>query len=135
MAALTQGRNTPEIAGGALLVLPVAADTKIFEGALVAVDATGYAAPASKAENLRAAGRAEEYADNTGGAAGAISVLVKRGVFVWDNDTGDNKVAAKDVLADCYIVDDHTVTALATGSSVAGKVIGVTDEGVEVETR
>lgn len=29
--------------------------------------------------------------------------------------------------------DDHTVTALATGASVAGTVIRVDDEGVAVE--
>ena len=33
----------------------------------------------------------------------------------------------------CYMEDDHTVTALATGASVAGTVIRVDDEGVAVE--
>lgn len=32
-----------------------------------------------------------------------------------------------------YMEDDHTVTALATGASVAGTVIRVDDEGVAVE--
>ena len=32
------------------------------------------------------------------------------------------------------MLDDSTVTAVATGSSVAGKVLGIDDGGVTVET-
>jgi hypothetical protein len=53
-------------------------------------------------------------------------------VFVWDND---GSVTAAHILKDCYIVDDCTVTATSTGSSKAGKVIAVSDDGVAVETR
>ena len=65
-------------------------------------------------------------------ADGDITVKVARGVFVWDND---GSVTAAHVLKDCYIVDDCTVTATSTGSSKAGKVIAVSDDGVAVETR
>lgn len=37
------------------------------------------------------------------------------------------------LLMAAYMEDDHTVTALATGASVAGTVIRVDDEGVAVE--
>ena len=37
------------------------------------------------------------------------------------------------VLKPCYIADDQTVTATATGASVAGLVIRVDDAGVAVE--
>lgn len=136
MAALTAGRNTPELAeGGKIIVLPVAAGAVIFDGSLVVLDASGNAKAAVKAEGLTAAGRAEEYVDNTGGAAGAKTIKVKRGVFVWDNTTvAANKIKNEHVLKDCYIVDDCTVSALATGSSRAGKVIAVTDDGIAVET-
>ena len=43
------------------------------------------------------------------------------------------KITAADVLGLCYMEDDHTVTALATGTSVAGIVVRVDNEGVAVE--
>lgn len=72
--------------------------------------------------------------------AKVIAVPVKggttiyQGVFVFDNTaTAANKITAAHVLKPCYMEDDHTVTALATGASVAGTVIRVDDEGVAVE--
>lgn len=134
MAALTKERDTPEIANdGRLLSVPVKGSTTIYQGALVALDADGYAIPGKKAENLTAVGRAEETVANSG-ADGAVSVNVLRGVFTYANSaTAANKVAAKHVLKPCYIEDDQTVTALATGASVAGLVIGVDESGVAVE--
>ena len=134
MAALTNARDTSEIAGGGKqLVLPVKGKTTIYQGALVALDADGYAIPGKKAEGLKAAGRAEATVQNTGGD-GETFIRVTRGVFVFANTaTAANKVSAANVLAPCYIQDDQTVTALATGASVAGLVIRVDDNGVAVE--
>ena len=130
------GRNTAELAeGGKILILPVVAGVVIQDGSLVVLDANGNAKAATKAEGLTAVGRAEEYADNTGGIAGAVTVKVRRGVFVWDNTSVTaNKVKPEHVMKDCYIVDDCTVSSVATGSSRAGKVISVLDEGIAVET-
>ena len=128
MAKLTDVRDTPEIANGAkVIAVPVKGGTTIYQGALVALDASGYAIPGKKAESLTAVGRAEETVTNTGAD-------VARGVFVFDNTaTAANKITAAHVLKPCYMEDDHTVTALATGASVAGTVIRVDDEGVAVE--
>lgn len=53
MAALTAARDTVEISNGARhLVLPVKGNTTIYQGALVALDANGYAVPGSKAATL-----------------------------------------------------------------------------------
>lgn len=120
---------------GSLLDEPsvIVADTTIYQGALVALDASGYAIPGKKAESLTAVGRAEETVTNTG-ADGELVIRVARGVFVFDNTaTAANKITAAHVLKPCYMEDDHTVTALATGASVAGTVIRVDDEGVAVE--
>ena len=107
--------------------------TTIYQGSLVALDANGYAIPAKKAANITAAGRAEETVQNTG-SDGELVIRVSRGVFVFDNTaTAANKLKASHVLTPCYIEDDHTVTALATGSSVAGLVVRVDDTGVAVE--
>lgn len=130
---LTGGRNTPEVAEGRTLVLPVKGATKIFDGSLVALDANGFAVPGKSAAGLTAAGRAEEYADNSAGADGAVKVKVRRGVFKWSNDAV-TPVTAKDVMKDCYILDDETVTASNVATSVAGKVIGLEDDEVLVET-
>lgn len=133
MAALTAARDTSEISNGARhLILPVKGSTTIYQGALVALDASGYAVPGSKAATLTAAGRAEETVANTG-ADGEVSIRVARGVFVFDNATDAGKLTAAHVLKPCYIADDQTVTATDDGASVAGLVIRVDDSGVAVE--
>jgi hypothetical protein len=118
-----------------MLSLPVAAGTIIYDGSLVAVNAQGFAVPATKAAGLTAAGRADTFADNSQGAAGDIAVNVRRGAFIWENDPATaNKVTQALVFKPCYILDDCTVTALADGSSVAGTVLGITADGIIVET-
>ena len=134
MAGLKAPRDTNELAGGATsLVLPVKAATTIFQGSIVAIGADGYAIPGKKAANLKAAGRAEETVENTG-KDGETTVRVTRGTFVFENSgTAANKLSAADILGPCYIEDDQTVTKSATGTSIAGLVIRVDDEGVAVE--
>ncbi|MPM66865.1 hypothetical protein SDC9_113777 [bioreactor metagenome] len=135
MAALTRERDTSEIANGAkALVIPVKGGATIFQGALVAIDAGGFAVPAKKAAGLIAAGRAEETVDNSKGADGDAVAPVSRGVFVFSNTaTQANKVTQAHLLKPCYMEDDQTVTVLATGSSVAGLVVRVDGSGVAVE--
>ena len=78
MAALTNARDTSEIANGAkALVLPVKGSTTIYQGSLVAIDANGYAIPAKKAASLTAAGRAEETVKNEG-SDGDVVINVSR---------------------------------------------------------
>ena len=134
MAALTNARDTAEIMdGGRQLVLPVKAKTVIYQGALVALDADGFAIPGKKAAGLTAAGRAEETVENTG-SDGELVIRVTRGVFIYSNtSTAANQVTAAHVLKPCYIQDDQTVTALVTGASVAGLVVRVDENGVAVE--
>ena len=99
MAALTAARDTVEISNGARhLVLPVKGNTTIYQGALVALDASGYAVPGSKSATLTAAGRAEETVANTG-ADGAATIRVARGVFVFENATDAGKLTAAHVLS------------------------------------
>lgn len=135
MGALTNARDTTEILnGGKQLVLPVKGKTTIYQGALVCLDGDGFAVPGKKAAGLVSAGRAEETVEN-GGADGELVIRVTRGVFVYANtSTAANKVTAAHLLKPCYIQDDQTVTALATGASVAGLVVRVDENGVAVET-
>lgn len=131
---LTQDRNTHQ-RDGELLVIPMAAASKIFGGSLVALDASGNAVPGSTATTLTYAGRAEEFVDNSAGAAGDLSVTVRRKTaFKWKNQAGD-LVTEASLLKTCYIVDDETVAATdGTGTrSAAGIVVGIDSDGVWVE--
>jgi len=124
---LTKNRDTREIAG-ALVRLTVKTGATIYAGALVAVDSTGYAVPASDAAGLKVVGRAEHQ------AAAGQPVMVKRGVFLYNNKTGD-KVTAAHIGGYCYAADDETVQGTAnTNEVVAGIVRGVTADGVYVDT-
>lgn len=131
--ALIKGRNTPYRIGDKIS-LPVAAGKKVFEGSIVVVNAEGYAEPATKAENLTSAGRAEVYVDNTNGANGDVTVLVRRGCFLFNNSS-TAAITQAHVLKDCYIEDDETVSSSALETSKAGKVLAVDSEGVWVEIR
>ena len=94
MAKLTDVRDTPEIANGAkVIAVPVKGGTTIYQGALVALDASGYAIPGKKAESLTAVGRAEETVTNTG-ADGELVIRVARGVFIFENSTSGKITAA-----------------------------------------
>lgn len=134
MSALTSARDTSQLLNrGTHLCLPVKGNTTIYQGAMVALDASGYAIPGKKAAGLKAAGRAEETVINAG-ADGTAMIRVQRGVFIWDNTaTAANQLGAAHILGPCYMENDQTVTALATGASLAGRVIRVDDGGVAVE--
>ncbi len=130
MAALTADRNTPS-RDGISFEIPLAANVKVFAGALVCTDAAGNATPGATATTLKGAGRAEEAVDNTGGAAGDVAVLVKRGVYRFAN-AGD--VTRAHIRASAYAVDDQTVSASSATNtrSVIGTIEDVDAQGVWV---
>jgi len=147
MAALTNSRNTPEMADFARFrVVPVEAATTIYLGSMVAINAAGNAVPASSNPTLKVIGRAERVHDGMvaqdavnivngpipgAGAAGAISIIVKRGVFLYaDNDASILQANVGDLA---YAVDDNSVSAgvtvapaaVAIGATPAGTVISL----------
>ncbi len=133
MAALTQERDTPR-RNGDQGVGPVAAATKILAGAIVcAQTGASFLTKGATATTLRGIGVAEETADNTSGAAGAINVAYRRdGWFRFGNSASGDLITLADVGADCYIVDDQTVakTHATNTRSIAGKVRDVDAQGV-----
>ena len=136
MTALTQDRNTLR-RDGVQTEPPVAAGARIYGGALVAINAAGFAVPGSTATGLTGAGVAEQGADNTGGSAGAIRVRLNRLPHCFGNSDSADAITLADVGSDCYIVDDQTV-AKTNGSgtrSRAGRVFDVDGEGVWVDFR
>ena len=132
--ALTADRHTP-YKDGELISVPVAAGAVIHAGGLVVANATGFAAPGSTATTLTYLGRAEESADNSAGADGAVSVLVRRNkAFQWNN-SGTDPVTQASLGKVCYVVDDETVAATSGTNtrSAAGIVIDLDADGVWVE--
>jgi hypothetical protein len=104
MSALTRDRATPYREGIEVEYL-VAANTKIYAGSLVGINATGYAAPAADTSGYRFAGVALEQVDNSGGSDGGKHVRVRRaGVFEFDAAS----ISQAMVGAAMYAVDDHT---------------------------
>ncbi len=118
MAALTNSRNTPELAdGGRMQVYPVEANTTVYLGGIVALNSNGNAVPAASAAGLKIVGRAErvhdgipgENAVNNPGAAGAISLVCRRGVFMYA--VNDGSIGAAQVGQMAYAMDDNSVSA------------------------
>lgn len=133
--ALVANRNTPEKTG-VLEGHPVKAATKLYAGALVCLDASGWAVPGAAATTLIAIGRAEDLADNSAGANGAINVTARRGVFRWKNSAAGDAITRAEIGDTCYVVDDETV-AKTNGTntrSAAGIIRDVDAQGVWVET-
>jgi hypothetical protein len=145
MAALTNSRNTPEMAdGGRMRVYPVEANTNVYLGGMVALNAAGNAVPASAtttvANALKVVGRAEyvkngipgQNATNNPGAAGAISITARKGVFLYATD---GSVGAAQVGLVCFALDDNTVVATdRSGGAVqqyaaAGVVVAIDPSG------
>lgn len=123
MTATTNARLT-DFAGAypARGTFPIAADTLILKGTMVALDSSGRAQEANTIANgaVAAVGKASATYDNTGGSAGAMDVEVEFGVFGWLTKTGGgDDIAADDVGKVCYMVDNQTV-ALTSDSSARG---------------
>lgn len=99
---------------------PMAAAVKINAGALVVLDASGNAKPGVTGTGLIARGRAEVAADNTLGAAGALTARTKSGCFAFATD---GSIARTNIGKTVYIVDDQTLAA--TDGSATRSAAGV----------
>ena len=134
MTALIQDRltdqfGTPDVVIPQLLYFGVEANTTIYGGALVAVDSSGYAVPASSTNTLRCVGRCLHQVQNTTaagfGTAGSITVTVEQGCFFYN--CPDSSITAANYGAYCYAVDDNNVSLSDNGGTrpVAGFIVGV----------
>lgn len=134
MAALTAARNTPQAIGD-VRSIPLAANAKVFAGGMVQVAATAFGVAAGATAANITVGRAEESVDNTGGANGAVSVKVRRGVFRYANSAAGDLIARSEIGKTVYVVDDQTVakTNNAGARPAAGICFDVDALGVWVE--
>ncbi len=74
MAAIKTEKNVVEKNNDLILSAPMAAATKIYKGAMVKLNAAGYAAPMAAEPNAEFAGIAVFTQDNTAGAAGDLEI-------------------------------------------------------------
>lgn len=115
-----------------LLQYPVAASTSIYGGALVALDGSGNAVPASATGTLKCVGRCEKQALNLAsggspgatGSAGSIQVQVRQGCFYF-NINADSTIDGTKIGANVYASDDNTVSLSDGGGTrpYAGYVV------------
>ena len=127
MATLTQ--DTPrDYQLGDIEEYPVIASDIIYEGAAVGENASGYARPLEAGDPFL--GFAEQQADNSAGAAGAINVRVKTRGRVQAS-IATLAITANDRVA-CYMSDDDTFTLTSTSNSLIGYVSRFVSSGVGV---
>jgi hypothetical protein len=111
---------------GEIVSLKMAA-VKIPKGALVNINAAGYATNATDTAGETFAGVAYETVDNSGGALGEKEIRIQtQGTYVLVDGGGNG--AQTDVGAVFKIVDNQTVTdASTTNNLVAGVCVEVID--------
>jgi hypothetical protein len=133
MSNLTSDRDTEFVDELHRDQAPVAAGTKICNGAAVALDADGFAVSAGPgAAHLR--GIADETVDNTAdtvGGALTIEIITPEAAY-WDSDA---TFTQDDVGQPVYFVDDHTVSLTAGTNVYAGRVRSVDQYGILVDLR
>ena len=124
MTATTTAREAKR-KDGQIISYPMAA-VKIPKGALVSINASGYATNSTDAASETFAGVAYETVDNSAGNAGDLSIRVETtGTFIFVDGGGNG--AQTDVGITMKIVDNQTVTDAATSNNL---VAGVAVESI-----
>ena len=107
---------------GKLLSLPVVASDIVYKGALVKINAAGYAAPAAPEAGSNFAGVAYEKVDNSTGAAGdkEVRVVVERCFAL-----AGSVFSQADVGSKVYATDDGVITTTegTTSKQIVGTIV------------
>lgn len=116
--------------------VPVIASDCIYGGSFVCVDADGYANPGSDTSGLIFMGVATARADNSDGANGDISVVLRRRGLVYA--TFGTAISQATVGDNVFLVDDQTVdvTANVTHNIFCGilaKYVDTTHGWIDIE--
>lgn len=120
MAALTADRQTVSKLTG-IKSYPVLTGTTIYKGAIVAINAAGYAIPATDTAGLVVVGIADEKVVNSGASGSVlIRVLYDRLFLLPATSITQAMVGTNMVVVDDATVDD---AAGATNDIVVGKLI------------
>ena len=128
MTATTTAREAKR-KDGEVISYPMAA-VKIPKGALVNINASGFATNATDAAGETFAGVAYETVDNSAGNAGDSAIRVEtQGTFVFVDGGGNG--AQTDIGLTFKIVDNQTVTDASTSNNI---VAGVAVESIDGNT-
>lgn len=128
MTALAAARNTPK-RDGEQFEYPCAASKTFYPGAIIVLDSSGNAEPATTATGKICVGRCNETVAFTSTSAAAERVKVEAGCFKFVNGETITKAHIGDV---CYADDDQTLMRTSTGRSAVGAIIDVESDGVWV---
>lgn len=142
MTAMTSPRDTAW-RDCILVPVPVAKGAKIPMGAIVCVNAAGFAVNGQADATLKYAGCADESVDNSAGEDGAQLINVRANkAFKW---ASDGTITQAHLLSRAYVLDNQTLTAtdggapasedgkteaVAASSPAAGKIILIESDGV-----
>jgi predicted RecA/RadA family phage recombinase len=120
MAALTDNKEVQE-KEGKLIDMPVVASDIIYKGAIVKINAAGYAAPMAAEASAYLAGIAYEKADNSSGSAGDINCrVITEGSFLLEG-SGFSQASVGDNV---YASDDQTISdTQGTNEIKVGKIV------------
>ena len=121
MSALTKAYEAYERPG--LVVAYKMSNVKIWKGALVGVNASGFLVPmAHGTANLKFVGVASESVDNLSGSAGGVSLNVtKSGSFVFAPQSGFTP-AVTDLGKEAFAYTDNDIQVSTTGLTSQYKV-------------
>lgn len=115
--------------------VPLAANAVIWQGGMVQISAAALGVAAAATAANVTIGVALESVDNTGGAASAMSVKTRRGIYRFANSAAADLIARTEIGKTVYVVDDQTVakTDNAGARPAAGRCFDVDAQGVWVE--
>jgi hypothetical protein len=127
--ALSADKKT-QMRAGDYYVYPCAASKTFYKGAVVVLDSSGNAEPATAATGKICVGIAEESKTSTVAAAETIKVRV--GEFLLEN-SGSDPVTKADIGSVVYTEDDETVAKTSGTNSVVGYMTDISSDGVWVK--
>ena len=135
MAALSAPRSTPQKLEPITRSVPLLANAKVYQGGMVQIAASGFAVAAVATAANVTIGVAQATVDNAGGANGAASVEVRRGVYRFANSASGDLIARSEIGKTVYVIDDQTVakTDNSAARPAAGICYDVDAQGVWVE--
>lgn len=126
MSAMTEARDTREFACNAQcrkIHAATAAGITIYAGAMAALDEDGNAANAADtSEAIVVVGRAEHTAH------GGEPIVLRSGVYLYDNGGGDEEIQRKHVGSPCYVLDNRTVGIRGGTNGVFAGIVRDVDE-------
>lgn len=127
MTALSADKPRTYAADDSMNAMPVKASSKIYEGAPIGDDGSGYARNLVAGDPFR--GFAYRQADNTNGAAGDINVNIVTEGYI---KLAVGSLAITDVGKPVYASDSDTFTLTATSNSYIGRVHRFVSSGVGI---